>query len=312
MSNAVISTKSVEKQRILVIDDDLDFALSLREIIESRGDCIAEIAATPLEARQALESFKPGVALIDVRLGKSNGAELLIEFTGHPFSPTCVMITGYASTESAVNALQAGAYDYLTKPVRPQSLFVTLGRCFERNTLEKQRAEAIDALESRNRELEHINQRLHRVVECMGEFTGSSSVTGLCHLLLEKVAHNMGAEGGSVYLREGDQLVLAHSLDPGHAAAVIPMPLNSSSVLGRVVDKAEAVLVADAASSEGLMLSGWSGYRDHSLLALPLVDKDNTILGVLSLHTKQHPPFTPQDRDVGRIFWHPVPRHCGP
>jgi PAS domain S-box-containing protein len=112
----------------------------------------------------------------------------------------------------------------------------------------------------------------------------------------------MGAAGGSVYIREADQLVLKNSLDPGHAPPVIPMPLNANSVLGKVVEKGAAVLVSDAASSEGLMLSGWSGYQDESLLALPLVAEGNNIIGVLSLHTKQQPPFTLQDRDVGRIL----------
>ena len=288
-------------QRVLVVDDDPDYANSQGELIRSHGYEV-EIVTSAQAAHQALGTFSPEVVLIDVRLGKVDGIDLLGEFLAHEPSPTCIMITGYASIESAVEALKAGAYDYLTKPVSPNDLFRTLDRCFERIRLEAERTDALDKLDTRNRELEYLNKRLQRVVENMGEITCSTSLPDLCRKLLEKVAHSMGAEGGSVYLREGDQLVLEYSLDPGHAPAIIPMPLNTNSVLGRVMEQGEAVLVSDAASSDGLMLSGWSGYRDESLLALPLTGQDNDIKGVLSLHTKQQPPFTPQDRDLGRIL----------
>ncbi len=288
-------------QKVLVVDDDHDFAQSVGELIGSYG-CQVEVVATPAAAREMLATFCPAVALIDVRLGKYSGIDLLEEFVNLPAAPTCIMITGYASTGSAVETLTAGAYDYLTKPVAPSALFATLDRCFDRIRLENERAEALYQLEARNRELEHVNQRLQQVVDCMGDISSCTSVVNLCNLLLEEVASNMGADGGSVYLREGDRLVLAHSLDPGHAPPVIPMPLNPGTVLGRVMEGAESVLVSNAASSEGLMLSGWSGYRDESLLALPLMGQDGETLGVLSLHTKQQPPFTPQDRDIGRIL----------
>ena len=301
LENAISRPATSLNRRVLVVDDDLDFASSQGELIESQGYAVKTVTSAQV-AVQALETFSPDVVLIDVRLGDTDGIDVLAEFLAHESSPICIMMTGYASIESAVEALKTGAYDYLTKPISPNDLFGTLNRCFERISLETEKAQALKKLDSRNRELEYANRRLHRVVECMGELGRSDSMTDLCHGLLEKVAHSMGAEGGSVYLREGDRLVLCHSLDPGHAPAVIPMPLNASSVLGRIMQKAEAVLVSDAASSDGLMLSGWSGYRDESLLALPLTGENNSIVGVLSLHTKQQPPFTPQDRDIGRIL----------
>jgi PAS domain S-box-containing protein len=288
-------------KRVMVLDDDPDFAISQGELIRSQGYEVETVISVQA-AYQALETFSPDVVMIDIRLGKVDGIDLLSEFIVHESSPTCIMMTGHASIESAVEALKAGAYDYLTKPISPNELFSTLNRCFERISLETEKAQALKKLDSRNRELEYANRRLQRVVECMGELSGCGSVADLCHGLLEKVARSMGAEGGSVYLREDDRLVLAHSLDPGHAPAVIPMPINANSVLGRIMEKAEAVLISDAASSDGLMLSGWSGYRDESLLALPLTGENNKIIGILSLHTKQQPPFTPQDRDVGRIL----------
>jgi len=301
MDSAIEKTGDHEGRRILVVDDDLDFSAGLRELLESRGYRVAT-AADKETAHQAAKSFLPEIALIDICLGSGNGNNLISKLKNHQSAPVCVIMTAYAGTESSIEALESGAYDVLAKPVMPVDLFVTLGRCLDRIELERERQEARDKLELRNRELEHVNQRLGRVVECMGALSSSTTVADFYQQLLEKVAFNMGVEGGSVYIHEGDQLALKHSLDPGHAPSVIPMPLKANSVLGRVMEQAEVVLVSDVASSNGLMLSGWSGYRDASLLALPLTGQDDNIIGILSLHTKQQPPFTPQDRDVGRIL----------
>jgi len=301
MENVVELSSTNLAKRVMVVDDDPDFANSLGDIIRAHG-CDVVTVTTAQAAYHALETFLPDVVMIDVRLGKSDGTELLADFIKHPSAPTCIMMTGFASTNSAIDALKTGAYDYLTKPVSPSDLLRTLDRCFERSRLENERADALFKLESRNHDLEHVNLRLRQIVDSMGDITSSTSVTDLCHKMLEKVAGSMGVEGGSIYIREGEQLVLEHSLDPGHAPPVIPMPLSTNSVLGRVMDKGEAILVSDAASSDGLMLSGWSGYRDESLLALPLLGENNSIVGIVSLHTKQKPPFTMQDREVARIL----------
>lgn len=301
MENAVELPGRDLAKRVMVVDDDFDFASSLGELIRSHG-CDVEMVNTAQAAYQTLDVFLPQLVMIDVRLGRTDGARLLADFIKHPSAPTCIMMTGFASTETAIDAIKTGAYDYLIKPVSPNDLFRTLDRCFDRIRLEDDRCKALYELESRNHDLEQVNLRLHQVVENMGYITGSTSVADLCHRLLDRIASSMGVDGGSIYTREGDQLVLEHSLDPGHAPAVIPMPLSVNSVLGRILDKGEAILVSDAASSDGLMLSGWSGYRDESLLALPLLGEDNSIAGIISLHTKQRPPFTRQDREVCRIL----------
>jgi len=110
--------------RVLLIDDDADFAESLRELIGREGfECVA--ANSLREARNWLNESEFDVLLVDLELPDGNGLELLHErgSTRGDF----VVITGYASVDTAVEALREGATDYLTKPFDRARLRAVLG-----------------------------------------------------------------------------------------------------------------------------------------------------------------------------------------
>ena len=140
------------------------------------------------------------------------------------------------------------------------------------------------------------------VVGSMRLLTNCESLSELGRRILEEVARNMDADGGSVYLLEDDKLVLHHALDPGHADPVIPLPLKANSVFERALATGRPCVISNIADSPDLAPSGWSGYGDRSILAFPMIGDDGRCIGVLSLHAKEDPPFTPQDRDIGLIL----------
>ena len=93
------------------------------------------------------------------------------------------------------------------KPVHSEALLATLDRCFDRIGLEREKAAAEAALRARNEELEQINQRLRLVVQSMRGLTTYSKLMDLFPRVLEEVARNMAADGGSVYIvDERDQV----------------------------------------------------------------------------------------------------------
>lgn len=120
-----------DRLQVLVVDDDIDFAGSLSSLLRLEGYSVVE-AHDPREAHCRLEAGGIGVALVDIRLGNASGVDLVREMHGRYPDLVCVMVTAYASIETAVEALQAGAYDYLCKPFYPEDLLATVGRCFER------------------------------------------------------------------------------------------------------------------------------------------------------------------------------------
>jgi len=106
--------------RALIVEDDAGDRAALAETLASLG-FETNLARSVAEGRNALESDSYDLALLDVRLPDGEGFELLSVLQQQDGTDV-VFVTGCASVESAVEALRAGADDYLTKPIDPQHL----------------------------------------------------------------------------------------------------------------------------------------------------------------------------------------------
>ncbi len=143
-----ISNANQSDYRILIIDDDTDYAASLKLILENEH-YKPLLAYSEEEALEFVGKNAVDLALIDIRLGQDNGIDLLPKLKEMQPNILCVMITGFGSIETAIQALRNGAYDYLRKPVDPEELIATLNRGFEKIRLVKERqARAVKAKES--------------------------------------------------------------------------------------------------------------------------------------------------------------------
>ena len=109
-------TNPTQPAHILVIDDEPDLR-TLYELTLLREGYRVEAAGDLAQARQQLESHRFDAVITDMRLPDGLGLELLREIVTAQRSERCVVITAYGSAENAVEALKAGAFDYLTKPV---------------------------------------------------------------------------------------------------------------------------------------------------------------------------------------------------
>jgi signal transduction histidine kinase len=133
--------------RIIAVDDDVDMVEGLAEVLRARG-YVVETANNAEDAHSLIQEFDAQVALLDIRLGRSNGLELIPVLKEYRPNIYCVMITGNADKESAITALRIGAYDYLTKPLHPNELFAILDRCLEKYDLERRLSDAFEALQA--------------------------------------------------------------------------------------------------------------------------------------------------------------------
>ena len=145
--------KKVERS-VLIIDDDCDFAASIADILGQRGFKV-RIIHGPEGIEELVKDFKPDVALLDVRLRRSTGTSMINRLREVRPSILTVMMTGYATAETAIDALKEGAYDYLRKPLSPEELFAVLERCFDKLRLKGEKEAAEDAL--------RLSEELHRV-----------------------------------------------------------------------------------------------------------------------------------------------------
>jgi DNA-binding NtrC family response regulator len=150
-----LSNNTQSDCRVLIIDDDLDYAASLKLILEN-ANYNPLLAHSEEEALESIEKNTVDLALIDIRLGQDNGIDLLLKLKKRQPDILCVMITGFGTIETAIQALRYGAYDYLRKPVNPEELIVSLNRGFEKIRLVKER----QAREARVKSIEADSENL--------------------------------------------------------------------------------------------------------------------------------------------------------
>jgi two-component system, NtrC family, response regulator PilR len=109
-------TSSPQSARILVIDDEPDLR-TLYELTLLREGYQVDAAGDLMQARQQLQNHRFDAVITDMRLPDGLGLELLRELIAQQRTERCVVITAHGSADNAVEALKAGAFDYLTKPV---------------------------------------------------------------------------------------------------------------------------------------------------------------------------------------------------
>ncbi len=113
--------EKARKYRILIVDDELVVRDSLQKWFESEGyEAVA--VASGREALQAVEKRQFDLVLIDIKMPGMDGMELQRRLKDIDSELTVIIMTGYASVETAVEALKRGAYDYITKPIDPDDL----------------------------------------------------------------------------------------------------------------------------------------------------------------------------------------------
>ncbi len=123
-------------QRILVIDDDTDICLLLRRFLTKNNYEVA-IAHDGNTGLALLQEFKPDLIMTDFRLGDTDGGTILLKIKEiFPFVPVLI-ITGYSDIKVAVNVMKMGAYDYITKPLFPDEILLTIKKALESVETEK-------------------------------------------------------------------------------------------------------------------------------------------------------------------------------
>jgi two-component system cell cycle sensor histidine kinase/response regulator CckA len=115
---------------ILIVDDDGDMRDSLADILTDEGYEVL-LAGTCGAALELAKLNCPPVALLDLKLPDGSGVNLLADLRVTCPDCICAMVTAYADLDSAITALEKGAFHYLQKPVRPLELLKLLERIFE-------------------------------------------------------------------------------------------------------------------------------------------------------------------------------------
>ncbi|MDY0096679.1 MAG: sigma 54-interacting transcriptional regulator, partial [Candidatus Vecturithrix sp.] len=123
-----------KKAHILVVDDDPNHLKTLQTIVRSWGYQVS-VADDGAKAVESVKDRPFALILMDVRMAQMSGIEALRKIKQYNPAIPILIMTAYSSVDSAVEALKAGAYDYLTKPLDFEVLKINLARALEHTGL---------------------------------------------------------------------------------------------------------------------------------------------------------------------------------
>ena len=122
--------------RLLVVDDEEPIRQMFRDYFTTLGYQVA----TAQSGRDALTQLVPGgfdCILCDLMMPEMDGMELLQELRTQDKTTPFLMMTGYPSLETAIDAIKRGAYDYITKPVNLDDVYFKIKRAIHTKNVEK-------------------------------------------------------------------------------------------------------------------------------------------------------------------------------
>ena len=136
-----------KKSKLLIIDDEKNTREGLRRALAVSYD--VSIIDNGQSALKMLAEEEFDVVLTDLRMPGLDGLSFLKKLSDHKSPPVCIMFTAYGSVENAVEAMRAGAYHYLTKPVNLENLELVLKRALESRRLAKENKDLKQELASK-------------------------------------------------------------------------------------------------------------------------------------------------------------------
>jgi PAS domain S-box-containing protein len=206
--------------RILIVDDNQSHAHNLREILEGARELDVEVALAPDGQAGLAAARRDGfdVAVVDVKLPDASGVDLILPLRAASPHGEVVLVTGFATVDTAIAALRAGAFAFILKSFRPEELISTVAQALEKISLKRER--------------EELEQRYRALIEAAGVLILGLTADGRVALFNPRLSALTGIEPGAAIgtpfgeavVEESDQRrfhqAFAGALEGGAAAEV--------------------------------------------------------------------------------------------
>ncbi len=188
--------------RILVVDDEVPITILLSKILKREGYAV-ETAGSGEEALAKLPEFVPNLVITDLKMPGIDGIELMRRIRRERPEVDFILLTAYATVENAVEAMKAGAREYLIKPLKePEELRAAVARVLERQALadanalwQTQLAQGLPPKEVLFAGMEQVWQEVERV-SATGATVLLTGESGTGKSLIAKVIHTLSRKKG--------------------------------------------------------------------------------------------------------------------
>ncbi|MDF1554793.1 MAG: response regulator [Deferrisomatales bacterium] len=272
-------TNAAPVPRVLVVDDEEDITTVLGDILRDQGYAV-ETASDGSQAWDKAQTEPFDAVITDLKMPRMGGLELLrsIKEAGH--ATAVVIMTGFATVETAIEALKVGAYDYILKPFKVGELLQVVDRALEKVRLAAENLQLKEQV------------TLLRLSEAVAS---SLSLNQVLAIVVEAALKEVDADGVELLFRPPGSKELGKRLGLGRAGPLKPLLANVKQLEQALADAPHVqfqdqaladLLYRDAAATE-------AGIR--TLLSVPL-RRGNENLGVLNAYSrKARKAFLPRE-----------------
>ena len=264
----------MERSKILVVDDEEAVRSLLKRTLGKQGYDV-ELAADGNAAMEKIKSNFFNLLITDLKMAKVDGIGVLKEIKNvNPYIEV-IMITGYPTIESAVEAIKIGAFDYICKPFDVPEMISTVDRCLNRQKF------AISHIEL---------SELMVLFEISRTITTTTNLNSLLESILNSALELIKAKRGSFLLFDESTKELCIKAARGLNDEVMNntrLKLGEG-ICGKVVQEGKSVLVADIEQNSKYQSKNKPRYKTKSFLSVPLISKypRASILGVINVTDK--------------------------
>ncbi|QBH95366.1 response regulator [Limnobaculum zhutongyuii] len=170
---------TTHKAHILVVDDDLSHCTIIQALMKGWGYQVT-LAHNGLEALEQVRQTPFDLILTDVRMSEMDGIEALKAIKAYNPAIPILIMTAYSNVESAVEAIKAGAYDYLTKPLDFDMLQLTIERALEHTNLKTENQQLRQQLTVDNPNMIGRSPQMRRLMEMVAMIAPSEATVLIC------------------------------------------------------------------------------------------------------------------------------------
>lgn len=282
--------------RIIIVDDEQRMCDSLCALLTDDGYLVNSFQKAT-EAADAIRGERVDLVVTDIKMPELDGIELLKIVKEVDEEIPVILMTGYASLDTAVEAVAAGAYDYLMKPIEFTALELAVRRALDKRKAAIDRRHLLERLKIATLLQERRINELNALYEAGKSIGSASNLNDLLRQLVTLASSVTEARIGSIMLldEKGENLTVdaASGLEQDIVDRTV-LPVGES-IAGYVAKTGEPLKVDDIEVDDRFSRRNRERYSHSSLLCAPLIIK-NKVIGVINMANKEgDQPFTDND-----------------
>ncbi len=166
MEIKTVNSSINDETRVLVVDDEQDIRDGSERILTRLG-CRVQKARRGEEALDILAKEAVSIVLLDLKMPGMDGMEVLKRLQDMESAPLVIVITGYATVDTAIEAMKRGAYDFIAKPFEPDQLRIVVGRAREKLRLTQEAERLVQARQRMLFDLDTEKSRTRTIIESL-------------------------------------------------------------------------------------------------------------------------------------------------